>query len=265
MSYNDLSSLNQNIINQRALQNTQEGNNANVQNSVSSEVKKIDKKKLAVGVAAGIGITALVVGGILYNKKINSEAVKELAEHIDFKEAKSLDEAIEFGKQCLGVKKYKGFKEADLDVLNWVNEGLVNVNNKAKGKAIMPNAVKYVKTINSEIGKGTTSVNGLGTVKIAKMGIEELKKDVTELSEKLFGVSKEEIGDVTFGQARNFLANMVKYDKSAREIFEKMGYTINIDKFHEIYHEMGHLQHMHSISSDLFYQLTSYNLSKTKL
>ena len=36
---------------------------------------------------------------------------KQLAEHIDFQEAKTIDEAIEFGKKHLGVKSYKGFEE----------------------------------------------------------------------------------------------------------------------------------------------------------
>lgn len=271
MSYNDLSSVNQNIINRRTLQNVQENNNVKVQNPISSEVKKIDKKKLAVGVAAGIGITALVVGGILYNKKINSKAVKELAEHIDFKEAKSLDEAIEFGKQCLGIRKYKGFKETDLDVVNWVNEGLVNVNNKAKGKAIMPKAVKY----SNKLKDADASINGFGTLAISKDYVKNIKSFVKEFisNSKLPAECPERFGEealskLSFTNAKRYLMKIgvtsPKYIVESLTDAWKNG-PVTIGTFDTIYHEMGHLQHNHSIGSDLFYQLASYDLSKTEL
>ena len=41
--------------------------------------KRIDKKKLAISFAAGVGISAAVVGGIMYKRKIDTKSIKKLA------------------------------------------------------------------------------------------------------------------------------------------------------------------------------------------
>ena len=43
--------------------------------------KKINKKKLAISFAAGLGISAAVVGGIMYKRKIDTKSIKKLAEN----------------------------------------------------------------------------------------------------------------------------------------------------------------------------------------
>ena len=54
-------------INQKFIQNSIQ-NKETVANSVEAEPKKVDKKKLAIGIGAAAGIAALVIGGILYFK-----------------------------------------------------------------------------------------------------------------------------------------------------------------------------------------------------
>lgn len=63
------------------------------------------------------------------------------AEHIDFKPAQTMEEAVEFAKKNFGVKTFD-FGD-DLEFANWVNEGLVNINNRFKGKANMPKNVIF--------------------------------------------------------------------------------------------------------------------------
>lgn len=108
-----------------------------------SNKKGVDKKKLGKGIAIGLGIVAVAAGAILLKKKNDSKKLTQLAENIEFKAAESLDDAIKFGKEHLGIKNYEGFKEANLDVVNWVNEGLVRTTNAAKGKVLMPKVVSY--------------------------------------------------------------------------------------------------------------------------
>ena len=70
------------------------------------------------------------------------DEVVKLAEHIDFTPAKTTKEAIEFAKTKLGVKNYDD--SMPLDVMNWVNEGLTNINNVRKGKAKLFDTIGYV-------------------------------------------------------------------------------------------------------------------------
>lgn len=62
----------------------------------------------------------------------------QLAENIEFIPAKTIKEAIEFGKKNLGIKKYKNFEEKDIEAINFLNEGFVNASNMMKGKIRLP-------------------------------------------------------------------------------------------------------------------------------
>ena len=93
------------------------------------------------GIGLGLAALGTVLAVVLSKGKIGSNNIKQLAEHIDFKEAKTMEEAINFGKQNLGIKKYKGFKDNDLEILNYYNKGLTELSNKLKGKASMPDNV----------------------------------------------------------------------------------------------------------------------------
>lgn len=105
---------------------------------------KAKNKKTKLIIGGLIGLAAVVAGGILLHKKLSVKDIqKVLPEHIDFNRADTLEDAFEFGKNTLGIKKYIGFNEGDLKVVNWVNEGLVNVNNATGGKAKMPDSVIF--------------------------------------------------------------------------------------------------------------------------
>ena len=116
----------------------------------SAQIQTAPKKEgLSKGAkwGIGLGVTALAATGVyLATKgKVGSNKVKQLAEHIDFKPAKTYEDAIQFGKTHLGIKEYKGFEAKDIDVINWLNEGFVNVSNKVKGNIQTPNIIKYTE------------------------------------------------------------------------------------------------------------------------
>lgn len=105
------------------------------------------KKGLSNGQKWGIGIgiaAALTATALLLRGKVGAaqEEVVKLAEHIDFTPAKTTKEAIEFAKTKLGVKNYDD--SMPLDVMNWVNEGLTNINNVRKGKAKLFDTIGYI-------------------------------------------------------------------------------------------------------------------------
>lgn len=108
------------------------------------------KKKLSTGAKVGIGAGFLATAGLiafLVMKGTVSEA-KQLAEHIEFKPAQTLEEAIKFGKEHLGIKSYEDFGANDLDAINWLNEGFVNVSNRMKGKLRMPKQILFTDNQN---------------------------------------------------------------------------------------------------------------------
>lgn len=94
------------------------------------EVK--EKQGLSKGAKWGIGTAIVLAAGIgiylLTRGKIGSKEVKQLAEHVDFQPAKTVQEAKLFAKEKLGVHI-----DCDLpvDVLNYTNEGLCQLRNKA--------------------------------------------------------------------------------------------------------------------------------------
>ena len=114
---------------------------------INKNVKIEDKKGMSFGAKAAsiVAGTALIAGTIYFAiRKGRVAKLKNLPEHINFTKAKTYEEAIEFGKKTFGIKNYRGFEAKDLDVLNWINEGLVNVSNAMKGKKVrVPKRVVY--------------------------------------------------------------------------------------------------------------------------
>lgn len=110
---------------------------------VNSNKKPNSNKNLLLGIGAGLA-AAGSIGAVIYlimHGKVGKAT--QLAEHIDFKPAQTIEEAIQFGRDNLKIKKYKGFTENDLEVLNFINEGLTNVSNKLKGTIRLPKTIKY--------------------------------------------------------------------------------------------------------------------------
>lgn len=130
-------------------QNTKNINPNNTTQSYAQDSVEINGKKkglsngqkwgIGVGIAAALTATALLLRG---KAGAAQEEVVKIAEHIDFTPAKTAKEAIEFAKTKLGVKNYDD--SMPLDVMNWVNEGLTNINNVRKGKAKLFDTIAYV-------------------------------------------------------------------------------------------------------------------------
>lgn len=119
--------------------------NEPIKDTVEIKNKSDDKdKKLSTatkaGIAASIGVLS-AIGFALYKARFTE--IKKLAENIDFQPAKTLQEAIDFTKAKLGIDNVIGFEEKDLAVLNWANQGFVNVVNTYKGKLRMPKFLVY--------------------------------------------------------------------------------------------------------------------------
>lgn len=128
-------------------------NNAAIQKNVASfkaatipdiqnDTIEIQGKKRGLSKGAKIGIGLGAVGSIaiaiaLLAKGKSSQA-KEALQHLDFKEAKNIEEAVKWGKENLGIKNYD---LDNLEVINWVNKGLSDIFNHSKGKATMPISV----------------------------------------------------------------------------------------------------------------------------
>ena len=127
--------------------------------SAKQEVEK--KKGLSKGAkwGIGLGLTALAAGGIylatrgkIKSSKLSTEQLEKLATekvkiielpaHIEFKEAKTLEEAIKYSKETLKISSVD--ESFSLEALNWVNRGLTDVSNANKGRAKMPNGLKFV-------------------------------------------------------------------------------------------------------------------------
>lgn len=166
------------------------------------EEKKVStKKKIAIGVAIGLGLAALAGIKILSKGKINSVKLKQLAEHIDFEKSKTLEEAIEFGKKHLGIESYEGFANADLDVINWINEGLVNVSNFQKGKLKIPDIIRYIENTNSKLA-AQVSCSGKyydNILEINKNYIKNIDKHISDVLRGGFntkGFNQETIKDI---------------------------------------------------------------------
>ena len=244
------------------------------------------KKGLSNAQKCGIGLAiagTLTAAALLLKGRVGAagKEIKALAEHIEFAPAKTAEEAIAFAKTNLGIRKYS--KDMPLDVMNWVNEGLVNVNNATKGKAIMPKNVAYKEL---EIGANNGVANVVGadlmsdvstlaamnsnsrTLIINKDFISQFDEFVKQTVDEIVGRSdivSKEFGDDIVQAAKqllehpetsSFLDKMKlqgKYNEIASTIITKRqpvgGYKI--DGFGDIYHEMGHLQHLNSRSGSL--------------
>ncbi|MBQ8635206.1 hypothetical protein IJ425_03540 [bacterium] len=128
------------------------------QDSVEFTNKKSNNKKaITIGIVLG---SVAAIGGFLAKKKLNSSKIKQLAEFIDFKPAQTMDEAIEFARKNFGIETFD-FGE-DIELANWANEGLTNLNNKAKGKIHMPKSIY----LSDELDEAMGSMSQSGDLKI---------------------------------------------------------------------------------------------------
>lgn len=150
------------------------------------EKKKNSAKKWGILAGAALAVTA---AGLIIRGRLKS--VTQLSEHIDFTPAKTMEEAKEFAKKHLKIEKFDTAN--DLDMANWVNEGLVNINNKYKGKGHIPKEVmpvpdelkdKYktvIAAMRSGVGKGfymdSTLIVNVDYFNNAHKSIDKMLKD----------------------------------------------------------------------------------------
>ncbi len=147
-------------------------------NGISQEKSTESKKSL--GVVAGVGLAAMAL--FLLAKGKTSQA-KILAKEIKFKPAQTVEEAIDFGRKHFGIKKYQGFENKDLNVLNWINEGFVNTSNKMGGKLRMPKSVCYTDDFAEDSIAGVITQKGHpldGLFGINKNFFENIDKQILE-------------------------------------------------------------------------------------
>ncbi len=154
---------------------------------------KPKKEGLSTGTkwAIGLGLTALAVGGYLLTRgraKIKPSTltteqiaeklkITELPAHIDFKEAKTLDEAIKYSKDVLKISNVDD--NFSLEALNWVNRGLTDVSNANKGRAKMPNGLELGSLSKNTPSTGT-SLAGISVSLDESFGVLRVEKRLFE-------------------------------------------------------------------------------------
>ncbi|MBR2068793.1 MAG: hypothetical protein IJ877_03425 [Candidatus Gastranaerophilales bacterium] len=220
------------------------------------------KHKSTLSKTFALAISVLVLGGILYKNKINKKIITPNdkyanipetflnVEHINFKEGATIEEAMKFGYEKLGIIEYKGFDAKDIDVINWVNEGIVNVYNKSKGKAVIPYIIQYEAFAQKEESIVLANINSYGsTMKINKNFVEELKEHVANrimlIKERLPNKKYQEMID-DFEKGKNNLKYHFDFAKD-----------VSTSRFETIYHEMGHYQHYINAGAQMYNDLAN--------
>lgn len=232
------------------------GNNEGVQKGNKGKFNWLKAGIISI-IAIGIGILAYV----LTKGKIGTKQVKQLAEHIDFKEAASVEEAMNFGKTHLGINEYKGFEKNDLEIINWINEGFVKVSNKLKGKAVMPEIVEY-KAIETEGFLQSASANKR-VYTVNKNIYGNIDKEIKEYLDMILSVDEKKhvtiaVTNCNQENLKNIVNQISAYYKGEINTFKKKvkllnnlhEYTSSIDtktlyepvsEFSTNSHECGHL------------------------
>ena len=189
-------------------------------NPIQNETKKqglSNGAKWGIGTVAVLGLGALAY--VLSRGKVGSASVKQLAEHMDFKKAGTIEEAKKFALEKLGVK----LNLNDLEVANYVNEGLVNVSNKLKGKTVMPKVVE-LDSSSEPISHGFMAWRREGSKLILKHQIENLAENARKKGVLL----DEYIRTAMYKDSR----------------FADKG----LSPFHYVHHELGHGNHFANCS-----------------
>lgn len=217
------------------------------------------KEKSSKGwwIAGGV-LAALTAGALILRGRMS--AVKELAEHIDFKPAATIDEAKAFAKEHLGIRR---FDIDDLEIANYVNEGFVEASNKLKGKLVLPNAVDTIKGDSDAIMNYGKNLLGERIIGINPKGsswddLSEFLMDEKTMIKK--GWTPEQIAKQFEARAqwkaRYEKASFVERTHIAHEI-AKSGARVGFGKYHDLFHELGHLQHEYQ-NPKLFKQWAKY-------
>ena len=257
------------------------------------------KKGLSTGAkwGIGLGLTALTgIGAYLISRgRIGTKSAKQIAEHIDFKPAKTVEEAIEYGKNNLLIKNYKGFDSKDLEVINYINESLVSANNKIKTKEALVTDIIYesleknrgfaclrdnnklilnknfIRNIDDEIahiadvaikeGTITKTSDGMKFYKAFNDGVVSNK--VENLLNKHLNTKnlnlKEKIELMDYLHDLHYLNSKIlelPHDKIKELLDKNTIFALTSNSSHKhIYHELGHKIHSKNTTLDNFYKM----------
>lgn len=109
-----------------------------------------------------------------------------LPERIEFKKAETLEDAIEYSKNVLGIKEVD--KNFSLVALNDTNRNLTNVSNKNKGNLYMPTALRYESSADDKAAAFVIDCKNkdFGAITINSKFYNETWLD-SKLKEELFG------------------------------------------------------------------------------
>ena len=175
---------------------------------------KKEEKKLSTGQKLGIGAGILAFGGVIAAAILSKGKTLKpanFAEHIDFKPAQTMEEAVEFARKNFGVKIFD-FGD-DLEFANWVNEGLVNINNRFKGKANIVENLRFATPV--EIAKHTKNDGRAAAawcnsfMKHGDNSAIRFNKDYIDNAPKLFKEWVEKIIKPHFNEQGEILGNYV--------------------------------------------------------
>ena len=195
------------------------------------------KKKQGMSTAAKAGVTALgVLGGLaigavclvkhqtgkltkLYNEKMQ---LVNLAEKIDFKEAKTVDEGIKFAKEVLKIGEVDS--SFTLDAINYANRGLVEVSNANKGHLFMPKKMHFVdaKDEYSACVIRTIEAPNFGELYINSRNFNN--KELDEWLKRSLGLNKKEVSETvkkTTQSNKKEFTYSVKYDERTKDLARK--------------------------------------------
>lgn len=237
--------------------------------------------KLGLGALALVGIGAAAY--ILSRGKIGNKPAQQLAEHIEFQPAKTIEEARAFAKDRLGVH-YSDID--DLEVVNFFNEWITGLHNKCKiiDKSSYP---KFIANY-SRLGEGELACLCDSTLKVGReegyvMGVNmPLIKNFGSSMDKWICdgsvIAKNKTGNYVITNksydtefTRNLVKRMNEYNPKTtfkeknRIILDIMGLQdgkivngkiqeIHYHDFHCLNHELGHLRHQEAVNN--------YNLMK---
>lgn len=171
--------------------------------------------KLGLGALALVGIGA--VAYILSRGKVGNKSVQQLTEHIEFKEAKTMDDAIKFAKENFGIELDLG---DNLFTANLVNESCVNVSNAMRGKAYFPKKIKFGTVNSSRAAGGYDNISNIIVINNKNSG---------------WGTDFYEIFNKTLKTKNSYLEYSEQLKSNKNTIFN--------DMYEIIYHELGHCNH----------------------
>ena len=115
-----------------------------------------------------------------YPKYISTKKI-QIDPNLEFKEAKTLDEAIKFGKKHLKIKKYVNFTEKDVEIANWVNRGILETSKAMGGKLNNIRNIEVVELKTKDTYAFTKHVLGshaVPNIYVNRTFIKNLDKDI---------------------------------------------------------------------------------------